>query len=210
MADPLIQASNGKLGTLWRTGWAALLGASLVCVSALANARPDWTLERLMQDLSKVEQRQTRFVETRELGLLQQALTSRGSLSFRRPDRLLKRFDPPNGVSYEIEANRLRIRKADGSEEVVRLDNAPRLLAYVTAMRAVLAGDLEALRRYFELRLEGDHEHWRLFLTPREPTLTRQVKRIEVEGSNQGISRFQILEQSGDRILTRLLPSDEQ
>ncbi|MEJ2456463.1 MAG: hypothetical protein P8103_20260 [Candidatus Thiodiazotropha sp.] len=163
-----------------------------------------------MQALSEVDQRQSRFVETREISLLQQALTRQGSLSFQRPDRLVKRFDPPKALSYEIEANRLLIRKSDGSEEIVRLENAPQLQAYVAAMRAVLAGDLHQLQHYFELHLDGVRERWRLRLVPKAPALSRQVEAVEIDGSDTAISRFQIFEQGGDRIITRLQPSDAE
>ncbi len=201
---------NGKQQNRRRDGGALLLAICLIATATWAAETPEWTPDRLMQALSEVSQRQTRFVETRELSLLQQALTNQGSLSFQRPDRLVKRFDPPNGLSYEIEADRLQIRKPDGSEEIVRLDNAPQLQAYVAAMRAVLAGDLHQLERYFELQLEGDRERWRLRLTPREPTLKRQVESVEIDGSNTAISHFQIIEQGGDRIVTRLQQPDAE
>jgi hypothetical protein len=176
----------------------------LCCITAQADESADWTLDRLMQALAGVQQHQARFTETRELSLLQQELTSNGSLSFQRPGRLIKQFDPPSGLRYEIDANRLLIRKQDGSEETIRLDNSPHLLAYVAAMRAVLAGDLQRLQRFFELRINGSSEEWQLLLTPKQTGLARQVKQVEVSGSHHHINRFLILEQGGDRIITRL------
>ena len=182
----------------------------LISTSLAADESPPWTLERLMQALAGVEQHQARFSETRELSLLQQALTSTGTLSFQRPDRLIKEFDPPHGVRYEIDANRLLIRGRDGGEEIIRLDNAPQLLAYVAAMQAVLAGDLERLHSYFELRLEGPREAWNLLLTPKEPGLARQVRQVEISGAHSEVLRFLILEQGGDRIITRLQRPDAE
>jgi hypothetical protein len=176
--------------------------------TAQAGGSADWTLENLMQALASVQQRQARFTETRELSLLQQALTSNGTLSFQHPDRLIKQFDPPDGLRYEVNANRLLIRKQDGSEETIRLDNSPHLLAYVAAMRAVLAGDLPRLQRFFELRLEGNREAWQLLLTPKQAGLARQVRQVEISGSQLDIIRLLILEQSGDRIITRLHKPD--
>ncbi len=205
-----MQGRNSKHPYRFRTARALLLFFALISATAWAEGKTEWTLERLMQALSEVDQRQSRFVETREISLLQQALTSQGSLSFQRPDRLVKRFDPPQGLSYEIEANRLLIRKPDGSAEIVRLDNAPQLQAYVAAMRAVLAGDLNQLQHYFALHLDGEREHWRLRLVPKQPALSRQVEAVEVDGSDTAISRFQIFEQGGDRIITRLQQSDAE
>ncbi len=186
-------------------GFSALLCCWLY--TGVACAAAGWDIPQLMQALAGVEQRQARFTETRELSLLQQALTSEGTLSFHRPDTLIKQFDPPQELRYEIDAQRLRIRRGDGSEETLRLDNAPQLLAYVAALRAVLAGDQEELQRYFALRLEGDAEAWRLQLTPREPGLARQVREVTIRGVEDDIREFTLWQQGGDRITTRLHPA---
>lgn len=182
-----------------------LLLISCLITPILAGAEPAaWSLDSLMHALSSVEQRQARFSETRELSLLQQALTSKGTLSFQRPDTLIKQYDPPNGMRYQIDANRLLMRKAGGEEMVIRLDNAPQLQAYIAALRAVLAGDMGQLQTFFELHLEGDRKAWQLTLTPKQPGLARQVMRIEIFGSAQEIEQFVVLEQAGDRTTTRL------
>jgi outer membrane lipoprotein-sorting protein len=181
-----------------------LLIACLLSPFPAAAESAAWSIDHLMQSLASVEQRQARFRETRELSLLQQALTSEGTLTFQRPDTLIKQYDPPNGMRYRIDANRLLMRKADGEETVIRLDNAPQLQAYVAALRAVLAGNLQQLQTYFELHLEGDRKAWQLTLTPRQPGLARQVIRIEIFGSEQGIEQFVVMEQGGDRTITRL------
>ncbi len=199
--------SRPNRGTHWL---AALLCGWLSAGMVFAGNSPAWDIEQLMQTLAGVEQRQARFTETRELSLLQQALTSEGTLFFQRPDTLVKQFDPPQDLRYEIDAQRLTIRHSDGTEEVLRLDNAPRLLAYVAALRAVLAGDREELQRYFELQFEGGAGGWRLRLTPREPGLARQVREVTINGVQGDIREFTLWQQGGDRITTRLHPADAE
>jgi hypothetical protein len=204
------EGKEQRLNRLRTGSWSLPLLWFLLGTSILAEASAGWTLENLMQTLASVERRQARFTEIRELALLQQDLTSTGSLSFQRPDSLVKQFDPPEGLRYEITAKRLLIRRRDGSEEIIRLDNAPQLLAYVAAMQAVLAGDLERLASYFELHLEGTREAWQLRLTPKEPGLARQVNRVEITGADDTVMGFVIVEQGGDRIITRLHQPDAQ
>lgn len=199
-----------KIDHRQKFGLGRLLILVLISTTVSATDPEEWTLVHLMQTLASVEQRESRFVETRELALLEQALISRGTLSFQQPDRMSKAFDPPEGLRYEIESNRLLIQRPDGNRETLRLDNAPRLLAYVAAMRAVLAGDSEQLETYFELSLGGQPEAWHLRLTPLEPGLTRQVRHIEIEGSGSDISNFRILEQNGDLTTTRLHQADAE
>jgi hypothetical protein len=71
-------------------------------------------------------------------------------------------------------------------------------------MRAVLAGDLQRLQRFFKLRLDGSREEWQLLLIPKQAGMARQVKQVEITGSQLDIIRLLILEQGGDRIITRL------
>jgi hypothetical protein len=193
-----------KRGQMLNAPLRKLLLLCLIYAIGLGAEASSWTVERLMHSLASVEQRQVRFSEIRELTLLQQALTSEGSLSFQRPDNLIKQFDPPNGLRYEIDANRLLINKSDGREEIIRLDNAPQLQAYVAALQAVLAGNLQRLQTYFELHLDGDPDSWQLTLLPKQPGLARQIVQIEITGAHSDIDRFVVSEQGGDRIITRL------
>ena len=200
-------AVSNRLSKLRRAPGRALCGLlilSLLSVPTIHAGVPALSLERLMQQFAGIEHRQTRFSETRQLALLESNLTAEGSLSFEAPDRLSKTYDPPDGQSYEISGNRLTLRKADGREEIVLLDNSPQLLAYVASLRAVLAGDLQRLRTYFDTRLSGSAADWRLTLSPRDPRLARQILRIEITGRQAEIVQSVVIEQGGDRIVTRL------
>lgn len=204
---------HGRTRKSDRRPWLRFIGLlilTLISTTPSAAGTEAWSVDRLMQILAGVEQRESRFVETRQIALLEQTLTASGRLSFQQPDRLSKAFDPPGGLHYEIEANRLQIHRPDGSRETLRLDNAPRLLAYVAAMRSVLAGDSGQLQDYFELHLDGQPEAWQLRLTPIEPGLASQVRHIEIEGAGSHVSLFRILEQSGDLTTTRLQQPDEE
>ena len=189
-----------------------LLNLALLCWAtsqALSAAQAtDWTVETLMRAMAGAQSHHTHFTETREMTLLQQSLTSRGILTFERPDRLIKQFDPPDGLRYEIDAKRLLIRRSDGTEEIIRLDNAPQLLAFVSAMRAVLAGDLNGLRDHFTLDMQGGRQAWRMRLSPKSGLLARQVRHIEITGSDSRIETFLVEEQAGDRTLMRLHDAD--
>ena len=164
----------------------------------------DWGIDKLMQAMAEQQTQQARFTETREMALLQQDMTSQGALTFERPDRLTKQFDQPHGLRYEIVAKRLLIQRSDGSEEIIRLENAPQLLAFVSAMRAVLAGDRNSLQEHFELSLTGQRQDWQLHLTPKARQLASQLRGIEITGSSNRITTFLVTEQAGDRLLMRL------
>ncbi|MCU7844755.1 MAG: outer membrane lipoprotein carrier protein LolA [Candidatus Thiodiazotropha sp. (ex Monitilora ramsayi)] len=182
----------------------ALLLLSLFMTASIQAEATDWTLAQLMLKFTETGQRENRFTEIRELSLLNHSLESKGTLTFTPPDRLSKQFDPPDGLGYGIEGNRLTIRKSDGSIETLLLDHSPRLLAYIASLRAVLAGDLPGLSVYFDTELKGSSADWQLTLLPREPKLSQQVSRIEITGQKADIRQFMVIEQGGDRITTRL------
>ena len=195
-----------ELGYTFRT---ALLLLSLLATASIQAETTDWTLAQLMLQLTETDRRENRFSETRELSLLNHTLESKGTLTFTSPDRLSKQFDPPHGMGYSIEGNRLTIRKSDGSIETLLLDHSPRLLAYIASLRAVLAGDLPGLSIYFDTELKGSSADWQLTLLPRESKLSQQVSRIEITGQKVNIRQFMVVEQSGDRITTRLYDQRE-
>ena len=184
----------------------SLIAWLLFAPPAFATAA-DWSLAQLMQQFAAIGHRQARFTETRELALLDSSLNSAGTLTFDAPDSLNKTYDPPDGRSYIITGNRLTIRGQDGREKIVLLDNSPQLLAYVDSLRAVLAGNLKRLQSDFETRLSGNAADWLLALTPRTP---QQVQRIEITGRHTAVLQFTVIEQGGDRIVTRLHANDEK
>lgn len=182
-----------------------------LCFSPLSRAGlPEWSPERLMQAFAGVDRHQARFIESRELALLQNTLTSEGTLSFTAPDSLVKQYDPPGGQRFEIAGNRLTIRDSDGREKIVLIDNSPQLLAYIASLRAVLAGDLHRLQTYFQLQLSGTADDWLLTLTPTQSHLAKQILRIEISGTRAEILQYVVIEQGGDRILTQLVNEHEK
>ncbi len=83
------------------------------------------------------------------------------------------------------------------------------LRAFVESYRGTLAGDLERLRRYFELELSGPMEAWQLRLTPRNPELAEYLGAVVMRGRAGTVTSVETLEANGDRSVMTLDSSSE-
>ncbi len=173
---------------------AALLGVFFLTMQgALAGS-----LEELMADLAKVEERHARFVEKRTLGILDEVLITEGTLSYQAPDRLIRQDLLPDPAVYAIEGDQLRIT-IDGKEQVLSLDQEPMLAAMVTPFRAMFAGDEQALRTMFDPHYAEDGDRWTVTLTPKPSSPSKAfLDRIEIVGKNAAVERMDVHERDGD------------
>ena len=74
--------------------------ALLALASTLAFGQ-GWNLDALMSEMAAVPASRARFVETRHLAMLTQPLELKGSLSYERPNRLVKHVETPFDASND-------------------------------------------------------------------------------------------------------------
>lgn len=180
---------------------------NLAGVTAAAVEQAGWSLQSLMHTIATVKNRNDHFTETKELAILDLTLTQEGTLHFQAPDRLSKQILTPEPSSFEIAGNQATIKSAGDPDQVISLEDNPQLRAFSESIRAVLAGDLQALQTHFRTKLKGNAEHWELQLEPLDDLLAMQVDHIEVRGEGSNIRQFIVLENGGDRTVTTLEPT---
>ncbi|MET0065861.1 MAG: LolA-related protein [Candidatus Thiodiazotropha sp.] len=201
MSNPSVKFCLFRVSLLLVAGWLLI---------ALPVSASEWNLARLMQTQKEQGARQTRFIETRTLAILDQPIEQRGILRFEPPDRLIRSLDPPSDLRAEIDGNRLTLWQGQSLKQTLLLDNVPELLAFSASFRAILGGDLETLQRYFQINLEGVEQAWVMKLTPRHEGLAARIEQITIEGHSGVILRYTTLETGGDLTLTRLQPPGSQ
>jgi hypothetical protein len=172
-----------------------------VAGAAFAQALSIGRLQRLLQEAPHAE---VRFTETRESRWLAAPIESSGTM---RSNTMMleKRVERPRPETWRILSDRMQVTAPglDGVKEVM-LDQAPAAAALANALRRVMAGDLEALNKDFQLDLSGDEREWTLQLTPRHPDVARQLKQISLQGAGRRLAVIVIQESQGDRTTTRL------
>lgn len=181
----------------------ALAAAPLPAMSDTA----EWDISRLMQSLSRVETTRARFTERKYMRILKEPLTTSGLLEFHAPDRLEKRVLKPYEESYLVTNDTLVIEQpAKGSTRRFVLQRYPVMWAFVEGLRGTLAGNVEALRRFYAVKLQGTREHWRLELEPLDDAMREIITSIRIEGAEAQIGTIEILEKNGDRSVMTITP----
>jgi hypothetical protein len=169
-----------------------LIAMSAVSQTALAQpaASGDWGLPQLMIQMQQVRRSAARFVETKDLRLLNKSLQSSGKLIYIAPDNLQKFTLWPEPSSLVVSGNRLTVAQFDGDSRSLALSDHPQVGALVESVRATLAGDLPRL----------------IQLAPHSSELGKLVKRIEVRGSGHDINSIETEESDGDRTRMTITP----
>ena len=183
---------------------AVLLAAALAHgVAAAAEGAAEesaWNVARLMQELAKVKTSKGRFVERRYVGILTTPLESSGTLLYVAPDRLEKRTLSPRVESVLLEGEQLTLESGQPKRRrSIRLEDYPAVGVFVESIRSTLARDQTALKRLFEIALEGDERRWRMVLRPTDRNMQELLSEIRIGGSRGTIDSIEFLEPNGDR-----------
>ncbi len=195
--------TSGTIKAPWRIRFASalLVTVSLSCAAARGDS---FSVQDLGKLLSGIRQSEAEFVETKTMAMLQRPLRLTGKLFYRAPDYLRKEVISPDHEDYEITGDVVHIQSADGSTRTLNLDRHPALRAFAEAFRATLGGDVDALRRFYTLRLSGTADDWLLRLTPRDANMAAHVERIEVNGNGAHLFSILIRETDGDQSMMRI------
>lgn len=164
-----------------------------------ATAARGWGIQQLMQSLQQVKSASSQFVERKYLHVLDQPLIASGTLLYVAPDQVQKITVSPKWERLALAGDTLTIEGgAEDRSRTLSLARYPEVGALVEGIRATLAGDLPALRRFYEISLSGDAADWQLALVPKDATLRKLVKSIVIAGSGNTIRRVMTEDADGD------------
>ena len=164
-----------------------------------------WDVTQLMQALAQNKSGRATFVEKKYIAMLDQPVESSGELLYTAPDRLEKRTLKPRPESLLIENGALIVERGK-RRMVLRLQEYPELVAFTESIRGTLAGDLAALKRIYNLELEGSQERWTLTLRPMETKMLDVVQRIRIGGSRAEVKSIEIEQADKDRSVMLIAP----
>jgi outer membrane lipoprotein-sorting protein len=182
-----------------------LAGAGLLIGLACNPAQAAWDVAQLMQGLAQNKSGRASFVEKKYIAMLEQPVESSGELLYTAPDRLEKRTLKPRPESLLIEGTSLTVERGQRRTQL-RLQDYPELAAFTESIRGTLAGDIAALRRVYNLELEGSEERWTLVLRPMETRMLQVVQRIRIGGSQAEVKSIEIEQTDKDRSVMLITP----
>ena len=175
----------------------------LVALPASAAEKPvagDWGVEQLMRTLSVVKSARGKFVERKQLAILNAPLESSGVLAYTSPGRLEKRTLLPRLETLLLDQDRLTIESSEKKlSRTLNLQQYPLVWALVEGIRSTLAGDAATLRRFYHLSIEGNESRWLLVLKPVDSQMRDVLTEIRISGSAHRIDTIEVAETGGDR-----------
>jgi hypothetical protein len=162
-----------------------------------------------MSELRQVKSATGRFVERKELRVLDKPVEASGTLIYLAPDQMQKITLSPKWERLAVRRDMLTIEQGqEGNARQFSLSDRPEIGAFVESIRATLAGDLPTLTRFYTVTLAGDAADWRLLLVPKERKLQDLVKDIRIGGTGRSIRTVETEEADGDRSVMRIVEED--
>ena len=177
------------------SGWLKVGLTMLVFAPVPASAK---TLAELEKALMRPPPQSTPFVEYRFSHLLKRAAIATGTLEYREDGAWVRTVDTPRPERAEIIDDEIRMRRGNGPERRASLSRAPQLRMLLDSLRALLEGRITRLGDEFETRFTSRESGWGLRLAPRDATLARKVRRIDVYGVGDAPSCIEMAEPDAD------------
>jgi outer membrane lipoprotein-sorting protein len=172
-----------------------------VCGRALADASLDAALADVAKARAKVTTMVGPFTQERTVALLASKVKSTGKMWLSRPDRLRWELDPPDAAVYWVLPDGLAYKTKGGSGKIGKGSQGP-LGGVLGDLLVLLGGDLATLSARYDLALiQRDDTALVIHATPKDKTLAKSTKRIELELANDLVTlrRVSIVEAGNDR-----------
>lgn len=187
-----------------------MCGLATTTIAAEADKKgASWGITELMHSLAQVKESKATFVERKHMSLLKTPLEFAGTLSYTAPAHLEKITLLPKPESMVLDHDKLVVRTGAAQQKrTLSLQEYPAIWAFVESIRATLAGDLEALNRFYQVTLEGNPKQWLLLLRPLDPKMKSLVTEIRISGSAAQLSSIEIREAEGDYSVMQISKDD--
>lgn len=164
----------------------------------------EWNLKSLMQELGGRATGKARFSEKKHLSVLDAPIEVSGTLAF-APGRLEKHTLQPRPERMIVDGGTLIIETgADRKTRRLRLQDYPAIWGLVEGMRATLTGDLDTLRRFYDVELHGTPGDWELLMIPSRSEVSAVVRLVSIRGGNGQITIIEVVQANGDRSVMRV------
>jgi len=167
-----------------------------------------WNLEQLMTLMTGEAVYRIEYREEKHFSFLEQNLSSRGILYFQPPDTLVREVLEPEPVRYTITGPIMQVEAKDAGRREINLAEYPEAYVFIATFQAVLTGDLNTLKKYYRIDLEGSRAVWHLRLVPLDAKVAGLVESVVLSGSRGRVKQIRTMEQGGDFSLM-ILANDE-
>jgi outer membrane lipoprotein-sorting protein len=182
----------------------AFVAFALAAAAAAICAEPSSLAATLLAGIAKSPPASTPFVQVGYRGVLAQPLVVSGTLRWLGGERMERDIEKPFKQTAKIDGGEISLQRGDREVQHVSLAQAPQVGAMLAGFRALLGGDLAALRQDFALAAAGSQSHWVVTLTPRTAELKRQIASIVIDGRAHDPRCLTVHDANGDTSITLL------
>ena len=183
------------------------LAASAATAAPSAEAVPD--LQTLLQNTVVEPPARVNFREERHNEILREPLVLTGYLEYLRRNSLRKVVESPFEESFLIEAGQVTIER-EGKSRTLPLGRSKSLRTLLTAIEAILAGDVAAILSSFDCELAGSEKSWSVLLTPTSSRIRQHIDIIQVNGNDRYVGSIRVDMQNGEWSLIQILHDDPE
>lgn len=174
----------------------------MLCTASVNASALD--IVELFSKFEKVTESEAEFTETWTAGYLDESVVTSGKLVYRKSGGLSKIIEQPAYSELIINDDSLTIVRHDKSR-VIRLSDQPALAAGIHAIRDVLEGDIDSLKKNFAVEYGYQNGNWQLALQPIEAKVRERISRISLQGYHHRIDQISVHYKNGDEILTEIV-----
>lgn len=186
--------------------WILFSGLIVYAGQGIPQTTEDWTIESLMVELSQVKHAKLEFLETKKSIFLITDTTIQGDMEYRAPDYIEKNTLSPFLEKVIIDGDTMSIEKTPttGKQENLVLaqtysvESHPVLKAAVESIRAMLAGNYDALKESYIIELSGPRTAWELSLAPKSDEILEYIEKINLAGEGIQIGKVVTIQADGD------------
>jgi hypothetical protein len=139
-------------------------------------------LDTLLRHLARPAPSSALFIEAHFSALLTRPLIVSGVLEYLGPDALARTVEKPYHERSEIRGEEVTVQRQGEPAQTFALARVPAMRSLLASFSALLSGNVAALEQQFVLDLHGDAQSWTIGLTPRDPSVHRQIRSITVSG----------------------------
>ena len=184
-------------------------GLVLLLASALANstdnslpAANETFRKQLLDQLAHQTTKHFYFRQQKKIAVLNKPLVTEGELWLQdsspgKPGTVIWDTHKPYQIRYEL--NRDFIREIDSAgSRTINPGTNPLAAAMTEAMMAAFSGHWEQGNTLAQIVARGTDTNWQLDITPRSTDLQKLISHLQIQGSQQLITRITIIESNND------------
>jgi hypothetical protein len=150
-------------------------------------------LAALVARLAKPAPASVAFTEVRFSKMLREPIVVSGQLVYGGQRSLDRQVTDPYQETTEIRGETVRVARAGQAAQSFGLQRAPELRGLLAGLTALLAGDLPAIQRDFQVAASTDASGWQLELTPNDPRVLKRLKMIRARGNDAEPRCFELI-----------------